>query len=148
MNSFRRILPAALIPVLALFAACSNPPVKEREAAEQARFESYAGPPVDHITYLGRYDGWKPIAPDQVVVWTTPFDAFLLKVAQPCDDLTFAHHISITQSSARTIYTRLDFIRFREWKCQIQEIRPVDYRRMKADLRKEHANPPSRSPEY
>lgn len=54
------LTPAALLPVAAAaLLACSGIPLKQREAADLARFESYAGAPVDHFTYLGHYDGWK-----------------------------------------------------------------------------------------
>src|SRR5262249_40805347 len=95
------------LPALALLAACSGIPLKEREAAERDRYEAYAGPPVDHFTWFGHYDGWNPIGKHELVVWTGVSDAYLIKVAEPCEDLRFANRVGLT-STASTVYSRFD----------------------------------------
>lgn len=125
-----------LLPVMATLTACSGIPLKERQDAQRARYESYAGAPVESFTWLGRYDSWQSIGTNEVVVWTTPFQAYLIKVAPPCDNLQFANRIGLT-STASTVSARFDFVKVGRWRCPIQEIRPVDYQRMRADLRKE-----------
>jgi hypothetical protein len=127
---------AWLLPAFALLVACSGIPLKERERAERDRYEAYAGPPIDHFTYLGRFDGWEPIGRNELVVWTSPSDAYLIKVGPPCDDLQFANRVGLT-STGGTVYSRFDYVKVRDWKCPIQEIRPVDYRRLRQDLRNE-----------
>jgi hypothetical protein len=128
---------AWLLGALALLAACSSISVNEREQADRARVEAYAGQPVDHFTWLGRYDGWKPLGPREALVWTTPAKAYLIKVAAPCDDLRFATRIRLT-STLNTVYSRrLDYVKVHGWRCPIEEIRPVDYARLQADLRHE-----------
>jgi len=123
--------------MVALLTACSGIPLKQRQDAQRARYESYAGPPIEQFTWLGRYDSWQPIGTNELVVWTTPFQAYLIKVAPPCDNLEFVDHIGLT-STASTVYARLDFVKVgRHWRCPIQEIRPVDYQRMRQDMRKE-----------
>ncbi len=125
-----------LLPTVALLTACSGIPLKQRQEAERSRYESYAGPPVESFTYLGRYDSWQSIGTNQVVVWTTPFQAYLIKVAPPCNNLEFAQRIGLT-STANTVSSRFDFVKVGHWRCPIQEIRPVDYQRMRQDMRKE-----------
>jgi Family of unknown function (DUF6491) len=127
---------AWLLPAVALLTACSGIPLKERQDAQRARYESYAGPPIDKLTYLGRYDSWQPIGTNELVVWTTINQAYLIKVAPPCDNLEFANRIGLT-STASTVSARFDFVKVGRWRCPIQEIRPVDYLRMKQDMRKE-----------
>jgi hypothetical protein len=68
---------ALLFGLVSLLAACSSISLKEREEAERARIESYAGQPVDHFTWLGRYDGWKPLGKEEALVWTSPDKAYL-----------------------------------------------------------------------
>jgi hypothetical protein len=75
------------------------------------------------------------------VVFTTPSDAYLLKVWPPCDLRFVINRIGLT-STARTIYARLDSITVNAagtgpgpLRCPIDEIRKVDYKRMRADLR-------------
>lgn len=123
-----------LIPAVAALTACSGIPLKERQDAQRSRYESYAGAPVDSFTWLGRYDSWQSIGTNEVVVWTTPFQAYLIKVAPPCDNLQFANRIGLT-STASTVSARLDFVKVGRWRCPIQEIRPVNYQRMRQDMR-------------
>lgn len=126
---------AWLLPVMSVLTACSGIPLKERQDAQRAQYESHAGAPVDSFTWLGRFDSWQPIGTNEVVVWTTPNQAYLIKVAPPCDNLEFANHIGLT-STASTVSARFDFVTVHHWRCPIQEIRPVDYQRMRQDMRK------------
>jgi uncharacterized protein DUF6491 len=128
---------AWLLVAAALLASCSGIPLKQREAAERSRFEAYAGQPVDHFTWLTRYDGWEPISHYQLVVWTDINQAYLIRVFSPCTDLMFARRIGLT-SSANTVYAHFDAVRADGWRCQIDTIQPVDYRKMQHDLREQH----------
>ena len=129
---------ALLLGVLAMLAACSSIALKEREQAEGARIQAYAGQPVHYLTRVGRYWGWKPISNEQALVWTTPDKGYLIKVQQPCEDLRFADRIGLTET-LHTVYSGgLDYMRVRGGRCPIEEIRPVDYARLRADLRREH----------
>lgn len=134
-----RLARSWLLAPVALLAACSGIPLKEHQDARGARYEDYAGAPVKQFTWIGQYNGWTPIGTNELVVWTTPFQAYLLKVAPPCDNLQFVNRIGLT-STANTVYARFDAVKVDHgWRCPIQEIRPVDYRRMQQDMRKETA---------
>ena len=128
---------AWLLVAAALLASCSGIPLKQRDAAERARFEAYAGKPVDHFTWFTHYDGWEPISPNQLVVWTNINQAYLVTVFSPCTNLMFARRIGLT-STADTVYAHFDSVRADGWRCMIDNIRPVDYRRMQHDLREQH----------
>jgi len=127
------LLSAALIT-----AACSGIPRRERDQETLDRYLRYAGPPVNHITYLGHYDNWQSVSRYQIVLWTGINDAYLITVRSPCENLQFANRVGITQT-ANTISSRLDAILVKGWRCQISEIRPIDYLRLRKDLREEHA---------
>jgi len=127
-----------LLTATLLSVACSGIPRRESDQETLDRYTKYAGPPVDHITYLGRYDNWQPVGQYQLVLWTGINDAYLITVASPCENLLFAQRIAITQT-ANTIYSKFDAIRVRHWRCQITEIRPIDYLKMRRDLREQHA---------
>jgi hypothetical protein len=127
------LLSAALI-----IAACSGIPRRERDQETLDRYLRYAGPPVDRITYLGHYDNWQTVSPHQIVLFTNINDAYLITVSPPCENLQFAPRIGITQT-ASTISSRFDAVLVKGWRCQISEIRPIDYLRMRKDLREEHA---------
>jgi hypothetical protein len=124
----------AAAAALALLGACASG-IAQRQSQVRDRYDAYAGPPVDHFTWLGRYDSWEPIAKDELVVFTTPWDAYLLKVWPTCPDLLFARDTIGLTSTSGAVYARLDSVYARHWRCPIQEIRRIDYRRMKADLR-------------
>ncbi|MGH8290459.1 MAG: DUF6491 family protein [Steroidobacteraceae bacterium] len=139
MSCSRSCLRAAwLLLGAALLASCSGIPLKQREAAERSRFEAYAGKPVDHFTWLTHYNGWEPISPDQLVVWTDINDAYLITVFHPCVDLMFARRIGLT-SSGDTVYAHFDAVKAQGWRCMIKTIQPVDYLRMQRDLREQRA---------
>jgi hypothetical protein len=135
MNPYK----ACVLLVAALLAAgCSGIPRRERDQEQLERYMRYAGEPVDHITYLGHYDNWQSVSRYQLVLWTNINDAYLITVRPPCEDLQFAQRIGITQT-ASTISSRFDAVLVKHWRCQISEIRPVDYLRMKKDARAEKA---------
>jgi hypothetical protein len=126
---------ASLFAGLLLAACASNPapPVINHEGATREQFLEYAGPPVDHFTWLGRYYGWKPLGKQQVVMWTSINDAYLLTVTPPCVGLDFESGIRLT-STARTVTRGVDGLLVQGQKCFITEIRPVDYLAMKKAL--------------
>lgn len=125
---------ACLLISAALLASCSGIPLEQREAAERARFEAYAGKPVDHFTWLTHYEGWEPISRNQLVVWTDINRAYLITVFKPCTDLMFARRIGLT-STADSVYAHFDHVRADGWNCVINTIQPVDYLRMQHDQR-------------
>jgi hypothetical protein len=132
----RRACLLALFPVLAALAACSSLPPRQDPATVRARYASYAGEPTDRITWMGRFDSWESLGSNQLLIFTTPSDAYLLAVRPPCTDLPFAQAIAVT-STSNTISVRLDSIIVKGWNCQITEIRRIDYARMRADMRLE-----------
>lgn len=125
-----------MLVAAALLTACSGIPLRQREAAERNRFEAYAGKPVDHFTWLTHYEGWEPISPNQLVVWTDINRAYLVTVFHPCTDLMFARRIGLS-STADTVYAHFDAVHAEGWRCIINTIQPVDYLRMEHDLRKQ-----------
>jgi hypothetical protein len=134
----RRALPAFLtLLALATLAACqSGIPRHETQAELRERYVSYAGPPLERMTWLGRFDSWESLGDNRLVIYTTPSDAYLLTVTPPCTDLPFVQTIGLSSTSG-TVYPRLDSVKVKGWRCPIAEIRRVDYARMRADMRAE-----------
>jgi hypothetical protein len=121
----------ALLP-----AACSGIPQRAKDQQLQQQYLEYAGAPVERFTYLGRYDSWRALGNNQLVVWTDFNDAYLLTVRAPCINLPFAQRIGLS-STAGTVDSGLDSVLVDRDRCQITEIRPVDYKKMRAELRKD-----------
>ena len=135
MNGWKPIL---LLATALLAAGCSGIPRRERDQEQLDRYLRYAKAPVDCITNLGHYDNWQAVGQYQVVLWANINDAYLITVSPPCENLQFATRVGLTQT-AHTIYARLDAIVVKHWRCQITEIRPIDYLQMRRDQRAEKA---------
>jgi len=114
--------------------ACASiaPGSKDQDVLEH--YVRYADAPVQHFTYLGRFDSWRALSQSELVVWTTPNDAYLLSVVQPCIGLQFANRIGVS-STAGTVDRGLDSVLVDRQRCPIAQIRRIDYRRMRADRR-------------
>lgn len=113
-----------------------------------ARYEKYAGPPLQYFTWLGSFDSWEPLGKDRLLVFTTPSEAYLLKVWPSCDLSFVVGGIGIS-STSRTVYSGLDSVTVNTGagglrRCPISEIRKVDYLRMRADMRSQSASPPKK----
>ena len=122
-------------------AAPSAPAGTPAEQRALARYTAYAGPPIPYFVWLGHFWSWEALGKDTLVVFTVPDEAYLLKVWPPCDLRFVIDAIGIT-STASTIYAHTDSITINSagtgpgrWRCPIDEIRKIDYRRMRADQR-------------
>jgi hypothetical protein len=123
----------AMLPLVTL-AACASLRDRESDVERLERYTEHAGAPVDSFTYLGRIDGWQALGRDRLLVRTGVNDAYLLTVAPPCTDLPFATAIGLT-STGHTVSSRFDSVRVGGDRCQITEIRPVDYGAVKREAR-------------
>jgi hypothetical protein len=134
---------AAIAVALTVLAACSTGiPVRQDPEEVRNRYEAYAGAAVDHFTWLGRYDGWEALSVDELVLFASVNHAFLLTVSPPCHDLRSAEGVGFT-STGGSVYARLDSVTTRGWRCRILRIRRLDYRRMKADMRRAGTGAPA-----
>jgi hypothetical protein len=124
----------ALIAVVAFASACSGIARREDPQTKLDRFMDYAGPSIESFSHLGRYDSWQVLTDDKLVIFPSFNEAYLLTVGRPCSGLRFANRIGLT-STGSTVSRRFDFVRFGQERCQIIDIRKVDYRQMKADMR-------------
>lgn len=137
------MFPLALA-LAALTGCASTAAVHQSDAQRAASYARYEGPPISEFTWLGHFYSWEVLGRDQLVVFTTPSDAYYLKVWSSCD-LRFVMNrqggqaIGIT-STGGTVSSGLDSIienspSTGHMHCPISEIRRIDYRRMMADRR-------------
>ena len=131
--------PAASTGTPAAAASTAAPATTQERAL--ARYQGYAGKPVDSFTWLGRFDSWEPLGKDHLLVYTRPNEAYLLRVRGPCDLRFTTGPVGITSANF-TVYAGLDSIAVSTgvggpWQCPIDEIRPLDVRGMKAGLQSE-----------
>ena len=114
---------ATLVLTLGLLAGCATAPTKQT-------YLQYAGPPIESFTYLGRYNGFRTLGGQDLVIWTTINDAYLIKVLEPCLNLPYANKVDVT-SEAHTVTRSIDWVVFDRGRCRIDTIQHVDYGAMK-----------------
>jgi Family of unknown function (DUF6491) len=121
-------------------------PLKRSYTARLSGVEAYAGKPITSLSRRSAFlwrsavDGWDPITPNKLVVWTDKTDNHqvdLITVHPPCPDLMFVTQIGLIRP--RDLRVHLGLVRVRGWRCVIDTIQPIDYRRMERDLRKAKA---------
>ena len=111
------------ILVLTTMAGCSTAPTRQT-------FLQYAGPPIESFTYLGHYNGFRTLGGQDLVIWTTINDAYLIKVLEPCQNLPYANRVVLTDE-AHTVTRSIDWVVFDHGRCRIDTIQHVDYGAMK-----------------
>ncbi len=127
------------LSVAALLTACASgiPQRTEGTFSEIDRYLQYDQGSVGSINYFGRFDGWRPLEREKLLVWDGLDNAYLVTVAPPCRDLDFTNTIGFTTRVRGTITSGVDAVQTSSERCRIIEIRRIDYRKMKADEKKE-----------
>jgi len=129
----KKILALALMAFVAT--ACASSLQRSKDGGPLSRYDGYIGEPIRGFTSM-RTDSWTPVGRDQLIIWTGINDAWLIKIAGYCPDLQFSNSIRVTSSVSEI--TTFDSVLVGRDRCPIEEIRPIDIRRWKAD-RKEAA---------
>jgi uncharacterized protein DUF6491 len=113
---------------------CATALAQTRATQQQnlERFEKYAGSPIDEFDFWSLYK-WQLVGPEKVVVWSTINDAYLITVAKPCPGLEFARGIGVTSKQRHIVSRKFDEVTYGKGRCEITEIRPIDYKRMLKD---------------
>jgi hypothetical protein len=128
---------ALTVLAVAGLAACSSVPPSVRNQQALAQYTQYAGEPVSDFRYYSRLRSFQALSKDKVFVRTGHSDAYLLTVF-PCMNLEFASRIGIsTQFGA--VRSGFDDVLVDGERCRISEIRPVNYRQMRADAKESGA---------
>ena len=118
--------------MLTVLSGLAQADTREYEKQELARFERYAGEPIEQFPMFELWE-WQVVGPTQLVVWSTIKDAYLLRVDRACNNLQWTHGLSVTQQMRQKVSQKFDFVVFRNERCKIIEIRPIDYQAMRKD---------------
>jgi hypothetical protein len=124
--------------VVLLACAAAVPAVAQQTASERAdlaRYQKYAGAPVDNVRYF-QINGFQYLAPDKVAIWFGVNKLYLLTVQTPCNNLAFANGIGLTAKN-NMLYKNFDFVTFDHQRCKIMKIEPVNELKMKQDRARE-----------
>ncbi len=127
--------------LVALLTACSgmsrhDDGIAGSGSEKLARYQPYLGEPVSQFNTYSRFDGWSDVDNDHVVVHANVNESYLLTVAPTCFNLPFAlTRIGVVSRVPNTVSSGFDSIQVGRETCRILEIRPVNYKKMQADLR-------------
>jgi hypothetical protein len=81
-------------------------------------------PPYEPVRYIWAYGGFHDfdvIDDDTLLLWTTPFDPYLVELRIPSHDLAFAQTIAV-ESTGDHIYSQFDTVRIAGLRYPIGEI--------------------------
>jgi hypothetical protein len=123
-SMFRITALAAAVLALPGCSSLGSTAATERETASLARYEAAAGAPVGSFRFF-RIDGYNVLGDSAVAVWTSPRQAYLVAVEEPCPGLRWSLSIGVTSSMSR-VYADFDRVQTRDGSCRIRSIRPVD----------------------
>ncbi len=134
----RRVIRKTLVvaSTLLALAACASGP-GEKSVQRKQSFETAAGQPVRSFHVYTPLYSWEALNDTQLVVYPKPREAFLLDLAGPCSDLTYATGMTLT-SNMSTVYVNFDKVIpigggvSMNMPCVIKQIRPVDVSKLKA----------------
>jgi hypothetical protein len=101
-------------------------------AQQLARYQKYAGAPVEDFPIIDLWQ-WQVVGKEKIVVWPTINTAYLITVDKPCPRLEWTRGLSITQNMSMHVTRRFDSVNFEHQRCRIAEIRPIDYKALRAD---------------
>jgi hypothetical protein len=131
----------SLIAVLVLTACASSGARHDDGLAKGsdklARYQPYVSEPVSQFNMYSSFDGWSDVDNEHVIIHTNVNESYLLTVAPVCIDLPFATRIGVVSRFPNTVSSGFDSLRVGRENCRILEIRPVNYKKMQADLRAE-----------
>lgn len=142
----RTLTTLSALSLLALSACASGPQPAPGEISKAtnedkdvARYQPYVGQPIREFNTLKGINGWDALSDDKLVVFLGVNEAYLITVGQPCSNLEFANNIGFTNTTSNI--TTFDFVLLRNHeRCPITEIRSIDEKRRKEDLRAKNAH--------
>lgn len=125
----------SLLVLALLLAGCGIP--RRPEGAALNEYLQFAGPPVDQVRFF-RLDSWEVVGRYQLVIYVTPWEAYLTTVAAPCEQLGWVNRLGVT-STVGTLSKFESVVMRDNQHCPILELRPVDVKALKAHRRDERA---------
>ena len=141
MAQSNKLISVAAAALLALGAAGATGIANARAAANDNDGVSDQTPAYEQVDSFVMWNhpySWSPVDDRTVVLWPTPFEAYLVRITYPSHDMRFVQHIGVTQSTAR-VYAKFDALQIRGFRYPIDSIYKL--------TREEARNLTSRKPE-
>jgi hypothetical protein len=94
---------------------------KGSDESKVAQTDPPAYEAVESIPMLTRPWSWSPIDNDTLIVWTSPFQPYLVELSFPSHDMRWVEHIGVTSAGARA-YAKFDSVQIRGFRYPIAAI--------------------------
>ncbi|MEP6938648.1 MAG: DUF6491 family protein [Rudaea sp.] len=104
--------------------ALASADTRAHEKQQLARFERFAGAPVDEFPMVELFRS-QVVGAQDVVLWSTIKQAYLVRVQQPCRQLEWVSGLSVTRAQKWKVSRKFDSVDVGT-QCRIVEIRPID----------------------
>ena len=138
-NKLISVAAAALLTLGALSAGEASARAASNETANaSAEDQTPAYEQVESFVMWNHPYSWSPIDDQTVVLWPTPFEAYLVRIAYPSHDMRFVQGIGVTHFTSR-VYAKFDALQIRGFRYPIDSIYKL--------TREEARNLTSRKPE-
>ena len=72
----------------------------------------------------GRFNSWRPVARDELILWATPSRPYLVKIWRPFTSLRFAHAIGVTTTAGSV--TKFEYVIVDGQRLPIKSIVALD----------------------
>ena len=109
------------------------------QAKQLAKYERYAGAPIDEFGMTSLYQ-WQVVGRQNVVAWPTINKAYLITVDKPCTRLQWTNALGISQEMSMKVTKKFDAVMFDHQRCPITKIQPIDYKALRSDDEKAAAS--------
>lgn len=130
MANFKIGCVVALAAILPLAGCATDRSIARANTYTEVDYAQYAAAPVQRFVTFG-LQGWEVAGRDKLVIWNGVNEAYLLALGGHCPDLQWAQRIAVT-STTRSV-SKFETVRVGDRRCTIDEIRPLDVKRLKAN---------------
>jgi uncharacterized protein DUF6491 len=124
----KNMLALALVAVLA--GGCATGMSRTRGDQVMDRYEPYLGEPIRSFTAF-HPQNWQPVNRNQLIVWTSMNDAYLLTIWDNCPELMYKNAVRVSSTGSQI--STFDHVIVGRDSCPISKIQPIDMRAYRQD---------------
>jgi hypothetical protein len=128
---------ASALAVVVLLGCASEGGIARHRSDPGLEYAPYAGAPIDSFITFGLH-GWEVAGRDKLVIWNGVNEAYLVTLGGICSELQWVQRVAVTSTTHRV--SKFERVHVGRDSCPIDEIRPLDIKRLKADRAKARLN--------
>jgi hypothetical protein len=124
MTHANKLISAAAAALLTLGAVGASDEATARATSDESASSADQIPAYEQVDSFVMWNhpySWSPIDDRTVVLWPTPFEAYLVRIAYPSQDMRYVQSIGVTQSTSR-VYAKFDALQIRGFRYPIDSI--------------------------